>query len=284
MLLELNYSGLIISEDIKCNFKNHKELLLKVRDELTTGKKYGFFNIYLEDDRISKDLSKYLDYLKEIEEDSDCLSIIDEIEVIRNAPVILNGNEDINNIIKIIENDDLDIFDYLGCGESANVYAYDNYCIKIFKEDDGYYRYSNKDAYVLEFLQGIECVPKLYAYKHEKYLIMEFIDGVHMGDALAENKSISGIRRELRKELYKIYKKGIKPGDLHLYNILYDADGNYKMIDFGMYSRDTSIYNNVEVEPFKTKEDINRKLNVVLNNFIDMCEKQIEFYLKVEQV
>lgn len=278
-MFELMYVGLNINDDFKCIFNNHKELLLRVKEELATGKKYGYFKIYFEDNK-SKELSSYIDYLKSIILDEESLNLVAEIENIRDMPVILNGNEDIDNIIKIIENNDLDIFDYIDYGESSNVYAYDNYCIKIFKEDNGDYMYSNKDAYILECLQGLECVPKLYAYKHEKYLIMDFVEGQSLGDVISENKSLSGIRRGLRTELYKIYKIGIKPKDLHLYNIMCDAEGRYKLIDFGMYFRDTSIYDGVEVDCFKTKEDIYPKLNIVLNNLMSICEKHLKLCLE----
>lgn len=278
-MIELVYACLSISEDFKCIFDNHKELLFRVKEELSVGKKYGFFKIYFENNKF-KELSTYIDFLKESEIDNECLNLIDEIEDIRDMPVILEGNEDIDNIIKIIDDNDLDIFDYIDCGESSNVYAYDNYCIKIFKEDNGDCMYSNKDAYVLEYLQDLDCVPKLYAYKHEKYLIMDFIEGQSLGDIISENKSLSGVRRDLRKELYKIYKAGIKPGDLHLYNIIYDVNNKFKMIDFGMYSRDTSIYDGVQIDSFKTKEDIYPKLNIALDKLMSICEKHLELHLE----
>lgn len=280
-MFELVYTGLNINDDFKCVFNNHKELLLRVKEELVAGKKYGYFKIYFEDDW-SKGLSSYMDYLKNIDLDEESLNIVLEIENIRDMPVILEGNEDIDNIIKIIEDNDLDIFDYIDFGGSSDVYTYDDYCIKIFKEDTGDYMYSNKDAYILECIQGLDCVPKLYAYKHEKYIIMEFVDGKSLADLISEKESLSGIRRGLRTELYKLYKAGIKPKDLHLYNIMCDVDGKYKFVDFGLYFRDTSIYDGKEVSPFKTKADIYPKLNIILNELISDCKKHLRLCLELK--
>lgn len=279
-MFELIYVGLKICEDFKYVFDNHKRLLLKVKEELESDKKYGFFKIYFEDKKY-KELSEYINYLKGNDLDEESLNLISEIEKIRDMPVILDGNKDIDDIIKIIENNDLDIFDYIDFGESSNVYAYDDYCIKIFKEDTGNYMYSNKDAYILECLQDLECVPKLYAYKHEKYLVMDFIDGKPLSDLIGEKRNLSGVRRGLRRELYKIYKIGIAPKDLHMYNIICDVEGNYKLIDFGMYFRDTSFYDGVEVDSFKTKEDIYPKLNILLNNLMSICEKHLKLCLEI---
>jgi hypothetical protein len=93
------------------------------------------------------------------------------------------------------------------------------------------------DYIYLEKLQGIGCVPTLYAYEENKWMIAEKVGGIKLGDYIAKHK-----RYPLKfKSLIEYYVKefaqrnllivDIKPSEHIFWD---DEKENFKFIDFGV--------------------------------------------------
>jgi len=134
----------------------------------------------------------------------------------------------------------------LGCGgHFSEVYLTPNrkYALKIFVDynlDDDEDMQCN-DPYVLKDLQKIEIegryiLPSLHAYLPDKFMVMEFIEGIEL-----EYQPYNKI--DLQPDFWDIFFKGIKAiyqagymhKDLHSNNIMVTKDGFPKIIDVGAY-------------------------------------------------
>jgi tRNA A-37 threonylcarbamoyl transferase component Bud32 len=93
---------------------------------------------------------------------------------------------------------------------------------------------------VMETLQGLPFVPKLYASifdKKRQYLVMEYIDGKTLGDVLQSNVSVKTLETlydNINNALIQMWKRGVVHGDFHRKNIIVLPDNSIKFIDFGM--------------------------------------------------
>lgn len=171
--------------------------------------------------------------------------------------------QDLKEIEKIIEEEKHDsCFSYVGMGESARVYRYGNYAIKLFHNQDKeceLEKYSDYDYLVLDYenihdsfcrelnamevLNNIHCnyVPKLFAYKENSYLIKEYIDGdsqdlyIILNDMEhIEDEMIELFNRQLQELKKSCDEIGIVARDCNENNILI-VDDMIKVIDLGEF-------------------------------------------------
>jgi serine/threonine protein kinase len=122
----------------------------------------------------------------------------------------------------------------LGHGNNAKVYGYKQYAIKVFSE----YGYEEKnDAFFLQALQGHECIPMLYFFIPESMLVCHIVDGVTVWDT--EDSDIVPCDQwvdKLSDFIDFAYNKGIVPEDLTPHNVMFDLNGQPRLIDVGAFT------------------------------------------------
>lgn len=156
--------------------------------------------------------------------------------------------EDLLTIDDIVENQEYsEILDFVGAGYSSKVYTYDDLAVKVFNTKkilkDNYF--SNEDYKVLEKLQNSPYFQTLYAYKPNKYMVMEFVEGIpldHLDEEIekgAINLNILEFRNHYTKQIKEILEfcksQMIIPKDLHAGNIIVKENGDIKIIDVGLF-------------------------------------------------
>lgn len=102
---------------------------------------------------------------------------------------------------------------------------------------------------VMETLQGLPFVPKLYASvfdKKRQYLIMEYIEGKTLHEVLQSNVSVATLETlydNISTALIQMWKRGVVHGDFHRKNIIVLPDTTIKFIDFGMAHETNRVKN-----------------------------------------
>ena len=100
-----------------------------------------------------------------------------------------------------------------------------------------------REAQIMMSLRHDNIVP-VYDYfveDDEKYIVMEYVDGVTLGDAIGEKSKLDPraaifIFNEIAKGLYYAHSKGVVHRDMKPLNVLISKNGDVKIIDFGIAS------------------------------------------------
>lgn len=119
----------------------------------------------------------------------------------------------------------------LGEGLSGKVYEFENYAVKVFKDD-----YSEKeDAAILNRLAGHAAFPTIH-YREDRFMIVDKVSGYTLGQALKAGEKVNQrLFDQIEAAVERCYREGIIPDDLHLNNIMVDQDGQVKIVDVGRF-------------------------------------------------
>ena len=153
-----------------------------------------------------------------------------DVKVLKSIP-----ESDLNHMIKKIDANQITEFDYIGEGEEAYVYKYKAYAIKIAKYD------IFNDPIMAERLQGKnEAILDLYAYRENKFMIVEFVYGKTLLDAgiinLQDFKALPySFKISLLTAIDMSLEEGVIPDDLNLQNIMVTQTKTPKIIDYGNF-------------------------------------------------
>lgn len=119
----------------------------------------------------------------------------------------------------------------LGEGLSGRVYEYENYAVKVFKEDGS----ENDDYLVLNRLRHHSAFPTLH-YHEDRFMVMDKCDGTTLAQ---ERESGDGLKDahflQIEQVVGECYQAGIIPQDLHLNNLMVDRDNRIKIVDVGRF-------------------------------------------------
>ncbi|MCO5386980.1 MAG: AarF/UbiB family protein [Desulfosporosinus sp.] len=129
------------------------------------------------------------------------------------------------------------------------------------------------DYIFLEALQGLESVPKLYAYAEKKFVVMEKIKGITLGDYYLNNRGFPlKVEELITRAISEFFERKIVLIDIKVDNHIYwiEDKKQIKFIDFGVCD-DCSIMSEKFIQDFKAQtimeifEDMKR-LKYELNN------------------
>jgi hypothetical protein len=102
-----------------------------------------------------------------------------------------------------------------------------------------------KDGEIMEALQGLPLVPKIYAYSEcNRFMLIQKIDGKALMNMYGDTKDIdlsNYNREELEKKIHAFYEgateRGWVPNDMHDGNSMVDKKGNFWVVDFGLFRK-----------------------------------------------
>ena len=186
------------------------------------------------------------------------------IELINNGGIKIVNNISISDLCTIINESFMEFrnFEKLGHGSYGDVFGYNDYAVKRFKN------YLNEDnlsecldAEILIELDEVKSVPKLYAVVYDEILIMERVYGYTVGDYCEDyNNEVNnpiGIDEEFidkfKNALLDIVKAGYTPKDLHEYNVMIDSRNKEpKIVDVGLFRRHNQRYDNSDIHSLES--------------------------------
>jgi len=194
--------------------------------------------------------------------------------------------DDLLAIDDIVENQDYsEILDFVGEGYSSTVYTYDDLAVKVFNDKQPLIEdyFSNEDYKVLEKLQNSPYFQTLYAYKPNKYMVMEFVDGIplnHLDEELEKgtiNLNVLEFRNHYTKQIKEVLEfcksKKIIPKDLHAGNIIVNENGDIKIIDVGLFYEYS--FDDVSGKDLEFKKNwIEEKFNNIFYDLLYLLVKQ----------
>ena len=132
------------------------------------------------------------------------------------------------------------VLDFLGGGACGGVFDLGGGCVLKVNTD---HRDITRDGIVLDDLQGLPFVPTLYWYSADnKYIVVQKIEGVNVGHYSGEfsfSFCLDQFERNLKKFLEGCKKAGWRPNDLHGENCMIDREGNFWVVDFGLFKNDS---------------------------------------------
>jgi serine/threonine protein kinase len=119
----------------------------------------------------------------------------------------------------------------LGEGLSGQVFSFEDYAVKVYKED-----FSEKDDHLmLANLDAHPLFPKLH-FQNEKFIVVDQVNGYTLAQLRDAGYKLKDAQfRQLEKAIEECYASGIIPHDIHLNNIMLDQNGNVKIIDVGRF-------------------------------------------------
>lgn len=140
------------------------------------------------------------------------------------------------------------IYTKLGSGACGGVWELNDEFVLKINEENEFTLSDLQDGIVLEELQGLPLVPKLYAYStNNKYIIIEKIHGLtcsfFTNERMARKHGVSltssfNANEWVRKaeEFYcGALKRGWHPDDVHGGNMMINTKGEIVVIDFGLF-------------------------------------------------
>lgn len=147
--------------------------------------------------------------------------------------------EDLNFILNSYQKGNFE--NKIGEGSYAIIYRYKHYAIKCFTTKDDTY---TQDPLILEKLQNIPAVSKLYFYIPNKLIVTEFIDGATVIEAKYKNvKACENWLDIISETITSILRKRIKPFDLTSQNIMFrQSDGYPFIVDVGEFNSTRYIW------------------------------------------
>jgi hypothetical protein len=128
-------------------------------------------------------------------------------------------------------------------GHFGNVYALgEDYILKIEKpEHKG--DYVTRDGKILEDLQGIPMIPQIYAYdENNDYMVIQRIKGQTCGGysrdpefELPADFDIEWTKAMIKNTAKQIEERGWQIADAHAGNCMIDHEGNFWIVDVGLF-------------------------------------------------
>lgn len=152
---------------------------------------------------------------------------------------------------------------YLDSGYYGNVYLLPckEKVVKINRLDTpsntrGVYEEVKQEFKVMQVLQGLPCIPKLYSYA-ESYGVMSYIKGISL--AQMDDEDVYKIPKQewltFFNTLVKARERGVYHRDINSTNILVTNDYKLYLIDFGRYSFESRHQGAIPLPHFLQLED-----------------------------
>lgn len=153
---------------------------------------------------------------------------------------VLNDFLKVVNAFTFQNNEITSKLERLGGGACGDVYDFGDYIIKRNK-DNGWA--TMKDGKVLEALQGLPLVPNLYAYTaDEGFYLIEKVKGKNVATytGWCAEPVPAPFEEKTWKEKLEVFfngavERGWIPNDMHDYNTMLDEQGNFWVVDFGLF-------------------------------------------------
>jgi hypothetical protein len=167
------------------------------------------------------------------------------------------------------------ILNFIAGGACGRVYDLGDYILKVNKNSG--LAENCKDGQIMNDLQGVPCIPKLYMYSEDnKYMVVQKIDGQTMSDFNWSPKFLPAnhetFSREKHEELvvnaYEMAEeRGWVMNDCHQYNTMIDKQGNFWIVDVGLFKSTDSMF------PFGDKHDLISHGRAIENGIEEAREK-----------
>jgi serine/threonine protein kinase len=142
-------------------------------------------------------------------------------------------------------------------------------------DSNSHKRTAYNEMKILETLQGLSFVPKLYGsvvvnHKepfNEFLILMEFVEGVTLKKAVLQRGKydIDKIKKHLQKALLQMWHRGVIHADLHSNNVMVTPDSKIYIMDFGL-SHETQYIKNVS-KKMNLKNNINKQWKIHLEDY-----------------
>ena len=133
------------------------------------------------------------------------------------------------------------ILDYIAGGACGRVYDLGKgFVVKINKFNWGA---NTPDGDILKDLQGVPFIPKVYWYSEDnRFIVVQKIDGVttgsYNGDFIFQKKWEQETFKQMAQKVYEQCKeRGWVPNDIHGGNCMIDRQGNFWIVDVGLFKR-----------------------------------------------
>lgn len=180
------------------------------------------------------------------------------IRIINDIPL-----EVVNHIYNVYKNEEWHKLDCIGRGASGKVYQYRDYAVKRLLRKN----VKHKDIEILEALQGVSCIPTLFATIDERVIIMDRVKGVTLYQYIYGNVKIHidpKFDKLYEQGLIEIIKVGYSPKDLHEENIMIDQNGKPVIVDVGLFQRVERDLDDKAIEILlQTNDDAIWSLNLI---------------------
>lgn len=133
--------------------------------------------------------------------------------------------------------------DPFASGHFGNVYSLgEEYILKIEKPSTKG-EYNTRDGRILEDLQGIPMIPQIYMYDtNNDYMVIQKIKGQTCGSYSREPKfdlpkdfDLEWTKQMIKKTAEQIEARGWVIGDAHAGNCMIDEEGNFWIVDVGLF-------------------------------------------------
>ncbi|AYP68763.1 hypothetical protein BpsS36_00057 [Bacillus phage vB_BpsS-36] len=154
-------------------------------------------------------------------------SVLNQFNKVVNAYAHDNGVESLRALL-----------DFIGGGACGKVFDLGNgYVIKV---NDGNWTNTTRDGEILEALQGLPFIPKLYAYSLDnKFMLVQKIEGQTLSSWHCGRDQWSGKSKEELLKDYETFRagcleRGWRAGDMHESNMMVDAN-SFWIVDVGLY-------------------------------------------------
>lgn len=119
----------------------------------------------------------------------------------------------------------------LGEGLSGQVFSFEDYAVKVYKEDFS----ENDDHKMLTNLNAHPLFPNLH-FQNDKFMVVDQVKGYTLAQLRDAGYKLKDAQfRQLEQTIEECYASGIIPHDIHLNNIMLDENGNVKIIDVGRF-------------------------------------------------
>jgi tRNA A-37 threonylcarbamoyl transferase component Bud32 len=136
------------------------------------------------------------------------------------------------------------ILDFISGGYCGRVYDMGDYILKVNKPN---HSYNLRDGQIMHELQGVPCIPKLFIYSEDnRYMIVEKIKGMTVSGMGWEASPVTPEEWDLKKQEERlelshgmIQERGWVMADCHGDNCMVDEEGNFWLIDVGLFSKHT---------------------------------------------
>ncbi|MBL5872349.1 hypothetical protein HV417_02070 [Bacillus sporothermodurans] len=131
-------------------------------------------------------------------------------------------------------------------------------CGKVYDLGDGLilkinifgWRSQTPDGDILRDLQGVPCIPKLYWYSEDnRFIVVQKINGLTTRKFNQEPFKLpkAWVREEHDQLMETVYKACLERGwyvnDIHGGNCMIDLEGNFWIVDVGLFDKDMSGWN-----------------------------------------
>lgn len=190
------------------------------------------------------------------------------------------------NYIGYFESEDLEfqmrkLFKYIGGGFFGSVFDLGHGLVLKINREGG-----QKDGEVMEALQGLPFIPKLYAYSVDGvFIVSQRVDGVTIYDLyddhtnVPEKWDIKSFKEQLCEFEHKLDELGWIPRDCHSENCMVDREGNFYIVDVGCFEKSTTwntnyLFNYAIEEVMDHGEEIQRASQHLLRKSMTTVKPQ----------